>query len=157
MSLLSGCGLEHLEKSLQDIQYHIARTPSNEQQGIPFSEEILTDELPLNWKEPNLPKYDRTTNPQEHLSYFENVALFHHYITGVLQNGDFFKSLTKKPPPNFYNLLALAEKYINFEEAREYKNEVLDEKRKKQDDKDLVHHNAFLEKALTLGKHPLNE
>ncbi|KAL0456963.1 UNVERIFIED_CONTAM: hypothetical protein Slati_1035500 [Sesamum latifolium] len=176
----------------------------------------MADELPLNWKEPNLPKYDGTTDPQEHLSYFENIALLYRYTAGVkcrvfvntftrsaqqwfnqlpsgsirsfeefrslflhhfasikrcrkiilslfslqqregeslkeyfqrfnlaalevptatsnalicaftqgLQDENFFKSLTKKPPRNFYNLLVLAEQYINLEEAREYKNTV---------------------------------
>ncbi|KAL0418811.1 UNVERIFIED_CONTAM: hypothetical protein Sradi_1294600, partial [Sesamum radiatum] len=52
-----------------------------EDQGIPFSEEIMADELPINWKEPSLPEYYGTTDPQEHLSYFENVALLHCYTT----------------------------------------------------------------------------
>ncbi|KAL2232142.1 UNVERIFIED_CONTAM: hypothetical protein Sindi_1394200 [Sesamum indicum] len=49
----------------------------------PFSEEIMADELLLNWKEPNLPEYDGTTDLQEHLSYFENIALLHRYTPGV--------------------------------------------------------------------------
>ncbi|KAL0386686.1 UNVERIFIED_CONTAM: hypothetical protein Slati_4587200 [Sesamum latifolium] len=75
--------LECLQKGLQDIRYKIAGTPSEEQQGVPFSEEIMADELPLNWKEPNLPEYDGTTDPQEHLSCFENIALLHYYTAGV--------------------------------------------------------------------------
>ncbi|KAL0453038.1 UNVERIFIED_CONTAM: hypothetical protein Slati_1281900 [Sesamum latifolium] len=43
----------------------------------------MADELPLNWKEPNLPEYDGTTDPQEHLSCFENIALLHYYTAGV--------------------------------------------------------------------------
>ncbi|KAL0378384.1 UNVERIFIED_CONTAM: hypothetical protein Sradi_3143900 [Sesamum radiatum] len=75
---------ECLQKGLQDGQYQIAkRGPSEEQQGVPFSEEIMADDLPLNWKEPNLPEYDGTTDPHEHLSYFENIALFHRYTAGV--------------------------------------------------------------------------
>ncbi|KAL0457583.1 UNVERIFIED_CONTAM: hypothetical protein Slati_0385500 [Sesamum latifolium] len=75
---------ECLQKGLQDIQYQIAkRNTSEEQQGVPFSEEIMADDLPHNWKEPNLPEYDGTTDPQEHLSYFENIALLHRYTTGV--------------------------------------------------------------------------
>ncbi|KAL0457979.1 UNVERIFIED_CONTAM: hypothetical protein Slati_0425100 [Sesamum latifolium] len=57
-------------------------------------------------------------------------------FTQGLQDGDFFKSLTKKPPRNFYNLLAIAEQYINLKEARKYKNDVFGEKRKEQEDKD---------------------
>ncbi|KAL0288152.1 UNVERIFIED_CONTAM: hypothetical protein Sradi_7104800 [Sesamum radiatum] len=75
---------ECLQKDLQDVQYQIAkRAPSEEQQGVPFSEEIMADDLPLNWKEPNLLDYDGTTDPQEHLSYFENIALLHRYTSRV--------------------------------------------------------------------------
>ncbi|KAL0370747.1 UNVERIFIED_CONTAM: hypothetical protein Sangu_0392800 [Sesamum angustifolium] len=38
--------------------------------------------VPLNWKEPNLLEYEGTTNSQEHLSCFENVALLHRYSWG---------------------------------------------------------------------------
>ncbi|KAL0402078.1 UNVERIFIED_CONTAM: hypothetical protein Slati_4237700 [Sesamum latifolium] len=57
-------------------------------------------------------------------------------FTQKLQDEDFFKSLTKKPHRIFYNLLALAEQYINLEEAREYKNAVFGEKYKEQKDED---------------------
>ncbi|KAL0395507.1 UNVERIFIED_CONTAM: hypothetical protein Slati_4516900 [Sesamum latifolium] len=74
---------ECLQKGLQDVQYQIAkRTPLEEQQGVPFGEEIMAVDLPLNWKEPNLPEYNGTTDLQEHLSYFENIALpppLHHW------------------------------------------------------------------------------
>ncbi|KAL0453937.1 UNVERIFIED_CONTAM: hypothetical protein Slati_1371800 [Sesamum latifolium] len=40
---------ECLQKGLQDVQYQIAkRIPSEEQQGVPFSEEIMADDLSLN-------------------------------------------------------------------------------------------------------------
>ncbi|KAL0434852.1 UNVERIFIED_CONTAM: hypothetical protein Sradi_0193100 [Sesamum radiatum] len=61
----------------------ITGTPSPEQQGVPFNEEIMADELPLNWKEPSLQEYDGTTDPQEHLFCFENIALLHRYTNGV--------------------------------------------------------------------------
>ncbi|KAL0430395.1 UNVERIFIED_CONTAM: hypothetical protein Sradi_0665500 [Sesamum radiatum] len=72
-----------LQKSLQDVQYQMGGAPDDERQGVPFREEIMADELPLNWKEPNLSEYDRTTDPQEHLSCFENIALLHRYTAGV--------------------------------------------------------------------------
>ncbi|KAL0378479.1 UNVERIFIED_CONTAM: hypothetical protein Sradi_3153400 [Sesamum radiatum] len=43
----------------------------------------MADELPLNWKGPNLPEYDGTTDRQEHLSYFGNIVLLHRYTPGV--------------------------------------------------------------------------
>ncbi|XP_075486246.1 uncharacterized protein LOC142525845 [Primulina tabacum] len=42
-----------------------------------------------------------------------------------LWEGDFFRSLTKKLPENFENLLSQAEKYINMEEAQNQKREAL--------------------------------
>ncbi|KAL0453930.1 UNVERIFIED_CONTAM: hypothetical protein Slati_1371100 [Sesamum latifolium] len=57
--------------------------PAEEQLGIPFTKEIMADELPVNCRTPAIAEYDGTTDPQEHLSRFENAALLHRYIDGI--------------------------------------------------------------------------
>ncbi|KAL0405962.1 UNVERIFIED_CONTAM: hypothetical protein Slati_3910100 [Sesamum latifolium] len=49
--------------------------PSEEQVGIPFTERVMADELFVNYWTPAIAEYDGTTNPQEHLSRFENAVL----------------------------------------------------------------------------------
>ncbi|XP_075515433.1 uncharacterized protein LOC142550081 [Primulina tabacum] len=46
-------------------------------------------------------------------------------LTQGLWEGEFFKSLTKKVPGNFEDLLPRAEKYINIEEAQKQKREAV--------------------------------
>ncbi|KAL0361737.1 UNVERIFIED_CONTAM: hypothetical protein Sradi_3858200 [Sesamum radiatum] len=127
--------------------------PVEEQLGIPFTKEVMADELPVSYRTPVIAEYDGTTDPQEHLSRFENAALLHDILTASnkegeslkdyllrfntaalevpsatqevkasvfaqgLMDGDFFKSLAKKPATKFDVLLAQAAKYINMEEA----------------------------------------
>ncbi|KAL0433281.1 UNVERIFIED_CONTAM: hypothetical protein Slati_2662400 [Sesamum latifolium] len=43
----------------------------------------MTDELPVNCRTPAIVEYDGTTDPQEHLSRFENAALLHRYTNGI--------------------------------------------------------------------------
>ncbi|XP_075473369.1 uncharacterized protein LOC142504378 [Primulina tabacum] len=50
-------------------------------------------------------------------------------FTQGLREGEFFKSLTKKVPGNFEDLLSRAEKYINMEEAQKQKREAVKKKR----------------------------
>ncbi|KAI3459780.1 hypothetical protein Pfo_016443 [Paulownia fortunei] len=50
--------------------------------GIPFTEEVMMDDLPTNFRSLNY-DYDGTTNPWEHLCRFENSALLHRYSDGV--------------------------------------------------------------------------
>ncbi|KAL0395409.1 UNVERIFIED_CONTAM: hypothetical protein Slati_4507100 [Sesamum latifolium] len=57
--------------------------PTKEQAGIPFTEEVMADELPINCRTPAIAEYNGTTDPQEHLSRFENIALLHRYIDGI--------------------------------------------------------------------------
>ncbi|KAL0402057.1 UNVERIFIED_CONTAM: hypothetical protein Slati_4235600 [Sesamum latifolium] len=57
--------------------------PAEEQAGIPFTEEVMVDELPVNCWTLATAEYDGTTDPQEHLSRFENVALLHRYTDDI--------------------------------------------------------------------------
>ncbi|XP_075473920.1 uncharacterized protein LOC142504971 [Primulina tabacum] len=50
-------------------------------------------------------------------------------FTQGLREGEFFKSLTKKVPGNFEDLLSRAEKYINIEEAQKQKREAVKKER----------------------------
>ncbi|XP_073137624.1 uncharacterized protein [Henckelia pumila] len=156
--------------------------------GCPFSQE---EPLPLNYKSAKIREYDGSTDPEEHLARFENVAMLHCYgdkikckvflttlvdsaqrwfeklepqivrsfaefkqvflqhfgsskrfnkialevptcaqetkitaFTQGLREAEFFKSLVKKAPRTFEDLLAQAEKYIKMEEAQRQKKEV---------------------------------
>ncbi|KAL0367022.1 UNVERIFIED_CONTAM: hypothetical protein Sradi_3592300 [Sesamum radiatum] len=75
--------LEHLQKGLQDVKHQIEGAPEDERQGVPFTETIMADELPLNCRTPAIAEYKGTTDPMEHLSRFENAALVHRYTDGI--------------------------------------------------------------------------
>ncbi|KAL0416469.1 UNVERIFIED_CONTAM: hypothetical protein Slati_3478800 [Sesamum latifolium] len=167
--------LEYLQKGLQDVQYQIRGAPEDETQGIPFTEAVMANELPVNCRTPAIIEYDGRTDPLEHLAHFENAALLHRYTNGIkchvfvtsfaratqqwfnqlprfntvalevpsatqevkasaflqgLLDGDFFKSLAKKPVSKFDALLVRAAKYINMEDAQDAKKESRGEKRK---------------------------
>ncbi|KAL0401833.1 UNVERIFIED_CONTAM: hypothetical protein Slati_4213200 [Sesamum latifolium] len=75
--------LECLQKGLQDVQYQIGGAPKEERQGVPFTEVVMADELPMNCRTPVITEYDGTTDPVEHLARFENAALLHRYTDGI--------------------------------------------------------------------------
>ncbi|KAL0410826.1 UNVERIFIED_CONTAM: hypothetical protein Slati_3672300 [Sesamum latifolium] len=75
--------LEHLQKGLQDVKYQIEGAPEDERQGVPFTDTVMADELPLNCHTPAIAEYDGTTDPMEHLRRFENAALLHRYTDGI--------------------------------------------------------------------------
>ncbi|KAL0448296.1 UNVERIFIED_CONTAM: hypothetical protein Slati_1386000 [Sesamum latifolium] len=60
--------LECLQKGLQDVQYQIGGAPEEERQGVPFTEFVMADELPMNCRTPAITEYDGTTNPVEYLA-----------------------------------------------------------------------------------------
>ncbi|KAL0349446.1 UNVERIFIED_CONTAM: hypothetical protein Sangu_1172400 [Sesamum angustifolium] len=43
----------------------------------------MADEFPANYRTPTIAEYNRTTDPQEHLSCFENAVLLHKYTDGI--------------------------------------------------------------------------
>ncbi|KAL0389068.1 UNVERIFIED_CONTAM: hypothetical protein Scaly_0263900 [Sesamum calycinum] len=57
--------------------------PVEERAGIPFIEGVMADELRMNYRTPTTAEYDGTTDPQEHLSRFENAILLHRYTNGI--------------------------------------------------------------------------
>ncbi|KAL0455034.1 UNVERIFIED_CONTAM: hypothetical protein Slati_0842600 [Sesamum latifolium] len=75
--------LEHLQKGLQDVRYQIEGALEDERQGVPFTDTVMADELPMNCRTPAIAKYDGTTDPMEYLSRFENEALLHRYTNRI--------------------------------------------------------------------------
>ncbi|KAL0434260.1 UNVERIFIED_CONTAM: hypothetical protein Slati_2760300 [Sesamum latifolium] len=75
--------LEYLAKGLQDVQYQVMEAPTEDRAGISFTEGVMVDELPVNCRTPAIAEYNGTTDPQEHLSRFENAALLHQYTDNI--------------------------------------------------------------------------
>ncbi|KAL0416104.1 UNVERIFIED_CONTAM: hypothetical protein Slati_3442300 [Sesamum latifolium] len=140
---------EHLQKGLQDVKYQIEGAPEDERQSVPFTEAVMADELPMNCRTPAITEYDelsffavrqKDNEPlKEYLQRFNAAALEVPSATQEvkasafsqgLSDGDFFKSLAKKPVSKFDALLARAAKYINMEDAQVSKKESRGEKRK---------------------------
>ncbi|KAK4385836.1 hypothetical protein Sango_2707600 [Sesamum angolense] len=65
------------------LSTQVMEAPTEEQVSIPFTEGVMTDELPMNYNTPAIAEYDGTTDPQEHLSHFENAALLHRYTDDI--------------------------------------------------------------------------
>ncbi|KAI3474877.1 hypothetical protein Pfo_030188 [Paulownia fortunei] len=74
--------LEDLHNELKEMKMKMTGRNTVTKRGIPFTEEVMMDDLPTNFRSLNY-DYDGTTYPWEHLCRFENSALLHRYSDGV--------------------------------------------------------------------------
>ncbi|KAI3468832.1 hypothetical protein Pfo_025495 [Paulownia fortunei] len=74
--------LKDLHNELKEMKMKMAGRNTVTKRGIPFTEEVMMDDLPANFRSLNY-DYDGTTDPWEHLCRFENSALLHRYSDGV--------------------------------------------------------------------------
>ncbi|KAI3465895.1 hypothetical protein Pfo_022558 [Paulownia fortunei] len=86
--------LEDLHNELKEMKIKIAGRNTATNRGIPFTEEVIMDDLPANFISLNY-DYDGTTDPWEHLCRFENSALLHRYSDGVKCRFCLFASICK--------------------------------------------------------------
>ncbi|KAL0306932.1 UNVERIFIED_CONTAM: hypothetical protein Sradi_6110500 [Sesamum radiatum] len=71
---------QSLRKEMMELHQQVTEDPMHIKHGIPFSQDIMIEELPAQfWLPSHLPTYDCTTNPAKRISKFYNAALLHRY------------------------------------------------------------------------------
>ncbi|KAL0448221.1 UNVERIFIED_CONTAM: hypothetical protein Slati_1950000 [Sesamum latifolium] len=150
--------LEHLQKGLQNVKYQIEGAPEDERRGVPFTETVMADELPLNCRTPGIAEI----KCRVFVTTFAGAAQqwFNQLPVGAIGSFQEFRSLflhqfassrkvrktelslfvvrQKEDEPlkeylqslQVRRLLARAAKYINMEEAQAAKKDSRGEKRK---------------------------
>ncbi|KAL0413087.1 UNVERIFIED_CONTAM: hypothetical protein Sradi_1510400 [Sesamum radiatum] len=108
-----GRQIERLGKQIDELKRRGEIVSQN--RHSPFSNKILTEVVDLNFRMPDLPKYDGTKDPQEHIAAFElvmnlygqssaiNAKLFVTTLTGKVQ--EWFTSLPSGGIETFEQLI----------------------------------------------------
>ncbi|KAL0406267.1 UNVERIFIED_CONTAM: hypothetical protein Slati_3940600 [Sesamum latifolium] len=66
------------------LRQQVTRETFPTERGVPFSEHIMTEELPTHFRAPeHLPVYDGSTDPAEHIRKFINVALLYRHADSI--------------------------------------------------------------------------
>ncbi|XP_073131896.1 uncharacterized protein [Henckelia pumila] len=72
--------LEMLKQKIQKMENTDPRESSRVKSlGCPFSPEIIGEPLPVYFKSAKIKEYDGSTDPEEHVTRFENVVMLHCY------------------------------------------------------------------------------
>ncbi|XP_073290904.1 uncharacterized protein [Primulina huaijiensis] len=113
-------------KEIQMLRQQLGSRAPAPKRGSPFSLAILEEGLPPNFRQSNV----EAETLREFVQRFNNAALeipaatpdiMISAFTQGLRGGEFFKSLVKKPPSSYDDLLSRAEKYVNLEDAQRHK------------------------------------
>ncbi|XP_073271473.1 uncharacterized protein [Primulina huaijiensis] len=134
-------------KEIQMLSQQLGSRAPAPKRGSLFSLAILEEGLPLNFRQSNVDSLAAKKHQKNYLSLFvvkqqeaetlrEFVQRFNNAaleipaatpdimisaFTQGLRGGEFFKSLVKKPPSSYDDLLSRAEKYVNLEDAQRHK------------------------------------
>ncbi|KAL0291125.1 UNVERIFIED_CONTAM: hypothetical protein Sradi_7033700 [Sesamum radiatum] len=100
---------QSLKKEMVELRHQVTKETMLAEHGIPFSEHIMTEELPAHFRAPShLSAYDGNTNPVAHILKCENAALLHMY-TKCIKCHVFLNTLTNSTQQWFNQLLAGSE------------------------------------------------
>lgn len=73
--------LEDLQRELRELRQNMGRQVQ-QKKGVPFAENIMRDDMPASFR-PVAFEYDGTTDPWDHVCWFENTALLHRFADGI--------------------------------------------------------------------------
>ncbi|XP_075504382.1 uncharacterized protein LOC142541807 [Primulina tabacum] len=72
--------LEELRKKVKVLEGQVgSKSSSRAVKGCPFSDAIVREQLPGHFKSVKVKEYDGSSDPEEHLASFENMAMLHCY------------------------------------------------------------------------------
>ncbi|XP_073133627.1 uncharacterized protein [Henckelia pumila] len=80
MDIIVADELRELRHKIQKLEETVSRESRRvKAQNWPFSREVINEPLPAHYKSAKIRDYDGSTDLEEHLAWFENVAMLHFY------------------------------------------------------------------------------